>query len=351
MSITGNFIRTDESIEDLLPSFDFTTLASVILKEPEVHDKRILKGALILSHPPEISKYISFFRTYFYIIARNGWYGPNTSPIADIMLIEDTSEASLKETRMNFPEAYLLEISDADFVDTEKFRPLRVKKEFTGIQIANWMPYKRHELFVNGVALLRNHRFLKFGHLVKNSPEEIELKTKIIALAQQSNNISFPFSNPGEFSDDTEQINGFINQAKMGILTSQLEGINRFKLECMSADIPFLVAADAITPVKKHINGQTGLFFEPTPEGLSAAILEALRNYDSFSPRRYVLENTGCRHSIRLLKKALEQICEKEKEPYRFDDIYYNGRNESFLWGSDALKKIIHVIKNITEKL
>jgi hypothetical protein len=287
---------------------------------------------------------------YFYIIERRGWRGTNDSETADIKLVEDLS--TLEDTRRRFSQAILLDLAGGDFVDTDEFKPLDVSKIYDGIQISSWDRFKRHYLFIRGTALLPQRRFVKLGHYSKGgSLEELALRDDCLRLTRELGaNINYPYghlnSNKG-MPKDKKTINEYINQSRIGILTTKIEGVNRFKMECLAADIPVLIPQDTSYPTQKHINERTGLFFKPTPDGLAETIEYALSHLEQFSPRDYVLKNTGKENSIQKLKSALKILCEKDDFPYHFDDISWDGRNQSMYWEQD----MINLIKQTIEEL
>jgi len=323
-------------------------IGATILREPEKKRGEVTKGAIILSYVDEITKVIPELKEYFYIIERRGWRGINKSKTADIKLVDDLS--TWEVTKKMFPNAVLLDIGAPDFIDTEAFRPLGVKKDYDGIQISSWDGFKRPFLLIQGAALIPNRRFLKLGHYVnEGTPREIALRNACLAMTKKLGaNIEFPFGNIDsneEMPQSKEDINMYLNRAKVGILTTKVEGINRFKMECLSSNIPILIPADTSYPTKKHINDETGLLFDPTPEGLAESVEYVLSNRNQFNPREYVLKNTGINQSHKKLKKALRSLCEKDGAEFIFDNIYWDGRNQSILWGRTALKKIIEVIE------
>lgn len=326
-------------------------LSLALLKEPLIENGKINKGAIIMSDVDSTLVKFPTIKDYFYIIERRGWEGINMSKYADIKLVEDLSV--WKETTKKFPEAILLDIAGADFVDTDKFKPLNIEKEYTGIQISTWQKFKRPELFFYGIKLLPDKKFLKFGHLIYGNEEELNYKNKFIHLSRKDSlNVDLPYAdlrdNKG-LPNDSEEINLLINKSKMGILTSKIEGINRFKLECLSANIPVLVPNDVNTPLKKHINDKTGLFYDPTPEGLAEAINIVEENYSSFSPREYVLRNTGSKNSMVKLKKALESLAKRDGSKNIYQAIYWDGRNQSLIWEDRAenfIRDILNTIKS-----
>ena len=57
--------------------------------------------------------------------------------------------------------------------------------------------------------------------------------------------------------------------------------------------MPVLVPADTSHPTKKHITKETGILFEPSPEGLARAIEDVVTNLDKYHPRDYVEKTTS----------------------------------------------------------
>ena len=310
-----------------------------ILKEPIGKEK----GAIILSQVDGVVEKMPFVKDKFYIIERRGWRGINDSRYADIKLVEDLS--FFEETVKTFPNCICLDIGPADFIDTDKFKPINIKKEYAGIQISQWAEFKRPEMLIRAASLIPKRKFLKLGHFVEGgTKQEIEFRDSMIQLAKNIGaNIDFPFSNAKsnkDFPGAKERINEEINKAHIGILTTQIEGINRFKMECLAANIPVLIPMDACYPTKKHINESTGAFFEPTPEGLANAIEDVLKNIQRYQPRNYVLENTGKKRSLDKLKKSLKTLCQIDGITDRFQDINWDGRNQSLIWGKRVFEEL-----------
>lgn len=328
-------------------------ISAAVLKEPQKEDGRITKGAVVLSACDIVAEVVPDIKKYFYLIERRGWYGLNDSKLADIKLVEDLS--LWEKTLELFPRAICLRLGPADFVDTESFRPLDLKKKYDGIQVSRWDEFKRSDMLVRAAALLPQRAFLKLGHFSENGTlEEITLRDRDVALAKQLHaRVDFPYADAlgnNNLPRDKETMNRYLNEAKIGILTTRAEGINRFKMECLAAGIPVLVPSDVSYPTKKHIvPGTTGEFFEPTPEDLAQTIEKVLANVGDYGPRGYVERNTGKPIALGELKNALRSACEREKHPYVFDDIDWDGRNESMRWGSKAIESIRDAIRKASQ--
>lgn len=325
-------------------------ISATILENPIKKNDKISKGVIILSDVDKVVGIIPRIKEYFYLIERKGWEGMNKSKHADIKLVEDPK--TLDETKSKFPNAIILGLAGGDFVDTDKFKPLDVKKEYCGIQISSWQRFKRPNLFVEGVSLLKSKKFLKFGHFPEGgSEEENNLKEDIIKLSKKKGaNINFIFSdliNNNGLPSKSEDVNLLINKCKMGILTTKVEGLNRFKMECLASNIPVLVPKDASEPTRKYINRKTGILFEPNPEGLAKAIVYVEKNYNQFRPREFLLEHTGIKKSLQKLRNALRELSNRDKTNNNFRDVFWDGRNQSMVWGENAIKKIKNIIRRV----
>lgn len=332
---------------EVIKELEHRDISLAILAQPKKVGDFIQKGALILNQCDEFVRILPDVKKYFYLVERRGWYGFNLEKSADIKLVDDPF--TLEKTKKLFPHAIVLEFSNADFVDTDIFKPLGYPSKYTAIQIAAWEEFKRHELFVKAAALLPSKKFLKFGHFWDGGKfSELVLKAKIIFLAKKLKaDIDFPYAfslRNKRLPKDPKQINRIINTAKMGIITSQKEGVNRFKMECLSANLPFLVPEDAEPPLKKHINEKTGVLYKPTPQGLKEAILYVEEFYDSFSPREYILQNTGMKNALVALKKALQELSKRDGVFRDFEEIKWNGRNESFIWDKEKAVKEVRAL-------
>lgn len=292
------------------------------------------KGAIILSYVDSIVEKYPKIKDKFYLIERRAWRGLNESIYADIKLVEDLSywEQSLKQ----FPQSICLDIGPADFVDTDAFRPLSTIKEYDGIQISSWTDLKRPELFTYAAGILNHRRFIKWGHF-QNIEAEYSRRMSNIRLASDIGaRIVVPehdVDGNKNLPNSKESMNTYLNKACVGILTTQIEGINRFKMECLSAGLPVLVPSDASHPTKKHITEKTGKLFEPTPQGLAKSLEEVLCNLSNFDTRNYIISTTGMKNSVDKLRNALYQLSYRDKLSNNFNDIQWDGRNQSLIWG------------------
>ncbi|MDQ8188495.1 hypothetical protein QEH53_23120 [Pelagicoccus sp. SDUM812002] len=306
---------------------------------------------MILNQIDPVLELHPLLSNYYILVHRRGWHGANEAAGADIMLVEDLS--TWKETVEEYPDCVLLDVGPADFVDHDYFSPIECEVDIDVLQISCWSRRKRIELFIRAASRLPHLSFMHLGHFENGGArDEVEYRAECLELATSlAPNVAFPFlrceSNKG-LPSSKEVINRFINRAKLGLLTSESEGINRFKMECMAADRPFLVACDVMTPTRKHINERTGMLYEPNAVNLSKAIVDMLDRLQSFEPRKYLITNTGKKISLGKLRSALVEVCVRSGEKYRFDNIDWDGRNESLIWGQRALDLIAEKVKEFS---
>jgi len=329
-------------------------ISVAVLQEPVISNDKVIKGVLISNQVDPVVGMYPELKKLFYIIERHGWHGANEATLADIAMIDDLT--TWQHAKENAPETILLDIGPPDFVDHDAFFPQNNEPEYDVIQIACWSTRKRIELLIEAAAKLPQYKFVLFGHFENSgSSEEFKYRNKCIELARRiAPNISFPYADiysNRDLQNSKEEINNWINKAKIGLLSARSEGINRFKLECLSADRPFLVANDVAMPTSKHINEQTGQLFAPDANALALAITNTIENIDKFSPRDYVINNTGKTITIDKVKAALHTLCERNHTQYNYDNITWDGRNASLRWGDGAIDLLTTHIKQYQESL
>ena len=332
---------------------DSLWVSAAVLEPPVLHDGKWEKGALIINHVDPVLDLFPELKQCFFVIERHGWYGPNEGTKADIKLVEDLS--TWEASRRASPAAVLLDIGPADFVDHAAFRPLGRRAEYDVIQISCWSARKRIELFIDAAARLQHLKFVHLGHFENNGTvEEYAYMEQCLERAERiAKNISFPLRGITKNEDlptETAKINEWINLSRIGVLTAMSEGINRFKMECLAADRPVLVANDVAVPTRKHIDRETGALFEPTADALAESIVSMLERRDELHPRRYVLANTGKTNSLSKLKSALREICDATNGWYHFDGIDWDGRNQSLLWGDHALRLLGDLVRDFRSR-
>ncbi len=122
----------------------------------------------------------------------------------------------------------------------------------------------------------------------------------------------------------------YYSSSRCAVLTSLMEGKNRFINEAMSCNVPVVVFKDH----NKYARGDYPVFFgnsgeyapEFTPESLADTIHKVLTNQDKYEPRKNYLMHSGRRNFVNTLVNALPYY--KENIP----DYSEEGGVQNNLW-------------------
>ena len=107
-------------------------------------------------------------------------------------------------------------------------------------------------------------------------------------------------------------------RAKVNVIWSRKEGVNRAIIEGMFADVPCIVRKGFNYGFRyPYINPQTGCFAEEKelPERLAWMI----ENYRQFRPREWVMANMTCQTATGLLSEAIRNTAIARGEPWTTD--------------------------------
>lgn len=319
-------------------------ISAAVLQNPCYRNGVLQKGAIILNQVDPVLDLYPKLSDIFFIVERHGWFGVNEATRADVMLVEDLScwDAVARQS----PNSVLLDVGPSDFVDQDAFVPSpEIEATYDVIQVSCWSRRKRIELFIEAAAKMPELSFVHMGHFENNgSNEELEYKRECLEYAKNyATNIYFPYENVDDndgLNHSKAVMNQWVNRARIGVLTTQSEGINRFKMECLAANRPCLVPNDVATPTRKHIEPSTGVFYTPTVDDLVESINGTLDRIEEFRPREYVLNVTGKANTLPKLRRALNELASKRGQVAGFDAVSWDGRNASLAWGEEAVDLI-----------
>jgi hypothetical protein len=239
-----------------------------------------------------------------------------------------------------------LPISNADFVDTDAFAPDGRPKTHDVIMVARWDSFKRHDLLLDALGILGARRSgvrgVLVGHVDRKSIvarlRSRAYHRRIIArIRDEQLPIDLPFSEGIETTatDRTKAtMAALINRARMGVILSKTEGVNRFKMECMACNVPVIICADACWTLRKHVTPKTGMVVPRRADALADAIL-AMRDGMAFTPRAHVLATSGCVNSMRMLQQSIDELDMAAGHPPATISAY-DGRNNTLIWSGFA---------------
>jgi glycosyltransferase involved in cell wall biosynthesis len=289
---------------------------AIVLKSPGPNEKGVLlltysQGYLLFHHLYDIRKVAS----KYHLVLEPDWSGYCNHDL-------------LTYAGLSFPifvEAY--EPRDADFisslksnlvvvptstnwwVDHRMFRPLpHVSKDVDIVMVAAWGIYKRHFRFFEALRRLRQTqvvpKVLLLGYTNGFSKEDIVSQARHFGVADQL-----------EICDSVAygDVNAHFARAKVNILWSRKEGVNRAIVEGMFANVPVLMRRGFNYGYHyPYINEQTGCFASESelPEKLSWMI----ENYQSFSPRQWVMQHMTCQIATQRMENVIREISTRNGE-------------------------------------
>jgi len=243
--------------------------------------------------------------------------------------------------------------SSNTWVDDRIFRPLpEVVKDADLIMLAGWAPYKRHHAFFRGLSRLRQRRVqpkvILAGYPIGLKKEDILRKADLYGVGD--------LLEIHEWASPTE-VNRLLNRAKVNVLWSRREGVNRAIIEGMLAGTPCLVREGLNYGYRyPHINSQTGRF--STEKDLANNLFEMIENHSKFSPREWVLANMSCLRTAHLLNEIIKAKAKELGEHWTVDIVpkvnelrcvrYWNaGDEEEFRKDYDFLRSCIVTKSNV----
>jgi glycosyltransferase involved in cell wall biosynthesis len=190
--------------------------------------------------------------------------------------------------------------SSNTWVDHRVFRPLSgVVKDLDIVMVAGWSEYKRHWAFFSALRRLCKQgvkpKVALIGYRIDKSQEDICRQAQL-----------FGVSDLLEFYEllSAEEVNIMLNRAKVNVLWSRREGVNRTIIEGMFAGVPCIVREGMNYGYNyPHINARTGRF--STEGRLPQDLLEMIEHYQGYSPRDWVMQNMSCQRSTALLNQAI----------------------------------------------
>jgi glycosyltransferase involved in cell wall biosynthesis len=197
------------------------------------------------------------------------------------------------------------------WVDHRLFRPLAgVEKDMDVVMVAGWGEYKRHHRFFAALGHLRRAghqlRVLLLGYPAGLTRQDIVQQAKFYGVADQL-----------EIHESVayRQVNELVNRAKVNVIWSRKEGVNRAIIEGMFAGLPCLVREGFNYGYRyPYINNQTGCFVRE--RDLPARLLWMVNNAHRFSPREWVLANMSCQRSTSLLSETIGKTAAERGESW-----------------------------------
>ena len=284
--------------------------ASILLYPINIEGK-FYKGLLLVRKPANIVKNYPDIKQYFLIMSTTRWREFNRTAIEDIHCLAATFEE--EKYRKLFPHGKCVVLNGADFCNKKTFHPLSLSKKYDIIFISRVAPFKRHELLIKVLYLLKNH----YG----KNPKVLA----VTMFSKELTKISSLFVIPSTLAGLKERIKFFlysaitklrykkavktglniehvtnrmshkdlcisINESKIYLLLSKSEGGNRAAKQALYCDVPILLIKGS-QPADSNISKLTGQAVEDDPKAIAEAIIYMIDGgYKQYSPRQGALK-------------------------------------------------------------
>lgn len=227
-------------------------------------------------------------------------------------------------TFQNCPEPSVT-ITDRDLTDETLFYPLPDHEpEYDVLFNMNWMPFKRHELFLETLQYAKQSkrpiRVLWFGYHYDTVSQAREKKF-VEEVAQANLDVTFL---PADFN--RVEINRRYSLAKCSVICSKGEGGPRVFAESLFAGLPLIVTSDTKGGVPESLSPKCGITCEATAAGLASAIWNVLDHLDEYSTRTWALDHLTRSASNVRLREALRNLSlaqSKDRAPINWQEAEF----------------------------
>lgn len=218
-----------------------------------------------------------------------------------VMAYEDRDYNFIKQLKSNL---VAIKLSANWWIDHNKFisntdiheRPIDI------ICISTWAKFKRHIFIFQALRKLKNqghiYNLTLIGYPADMSIDDLKKIAEDFGVLEQ---ISFhEWITP-------QQVNELLNQAKVNIVWSRFEGLNRAIIEGMFCNTPCILREGFNFGEKyQYINTQTGIF--STESQLANNISQMIQHPEKFSPRDYVIKHHNYHKATEILSLAIQKI-------------------------------------------
>ena len=294
----------------------------LVLKSPRPSEK----GILVIDYSfvfPIIAKFFDLPRIAekYHIVTEPSWsgycdpnvlcYGINDFPVF-VQAFEPRDAQVLEKMRTNLvPVA----TSPNWWIDHRVMKPLNIPKDRDLVMIASWAKFKRHARFFAALAKLRQR-----GHTLTATLIGYPIDLTIADLANEAD--FYGVRDQVEFHEwlRPDEVNVQLNRARINIVWSRREGVNRAIVEGMFANVPCILRSGFNYGYQyPYVNAETGRF--ATEESLPDAILELLETPREYAPRDWVMAHMSCHKAIDVLAGTIRERAARDGERWTTDPV------------------------------
>ncbi len=202
-------------------------------------------------------------------------------------------------------------VGSQDWVDTDVFRPLPGKpKDFDVVMIASFQRLKRHAVLFKAMQQIRPRRLkvALIGATWERDRKEFEEEIREYGVEEDCTIFQ---------GLTAEQVNDVLNRSKVKVLLSKMEGGNKSVMEATAAGTPCIVYKHLVG--RRDVHPETGVYVED--DELADALLEMSENHGKYSPREWLMKNSGIRNTTAKLNQVLRQQAQDQGRPWKTDIV------------------------------
>lgn len=281
---------------------------AMVLRSPDARHK----GVLLLQYNYVFPLFAKCFDVHaigkkYHIVLEPSWSGYCNTEVLCYARVAPPVFVQAYEPR----DAHIVRSLDAGFdvvptsanwwVDHRVFTPMSdVQKDADLIMVAGWGGYKRHLAFFRGLRRLRGlHprlRVLLVGYNLGMTKDEI------LGFADH-----FDVADCLEVFENLTQpeVNRLLNRARVNVLWSRREGVNRAIIEGMFANLPCIVREGFNYGYRyEYINPSTGAF--ASERDFAEVALRLLESADTLRPREWTMQHMSCQRSTAILRATVD---------------------------------------------
>jgi glycosyltransferase involved in cell wall biosynthesis len=304
------------------------------------------KGIVVLQYSHNLPVFAKLFdletiATRYYIVLEPTWsgfcdlnvlcYARHAFPVF-VQAYEPRDAEFVRGMQSNL---HVIPTSSNWWVDHRVFRPLPgVAKDVDLIMVAAWGDYKRHDRFLAALRTLRRRgiepRVVLVGYPLGMSREDILRRARFYGVLDQIE------CHEGLTQ---EQVNHHLNRARVNIIWSRKEGVNRAIIEGMFAGVPCIIREGFNYGYRyPYVNGATGCF--STEAGLPDTIVRMLDTHAEYAPRDWAMANMSCQRATGLLEESIGQVARAAGEPWTGEvAVKLNGLDSVSYWDDGSLQR------------
>lgn len=289
----------------------------LVLKAPRLINGEVVeKGAIIFKFTETfapIYKQLDVTRLarHYTIVLEPSWVGYSLSEILVWLRLAPEKVVVMAPYK---PDYELLEslgsnlvpisIGPADWVNPSFFHAIPgIEKKYDAIYVANYNPKKRVDRFLRAVVRV-SQRYPDFRAAVlcvrfgKSARTEALQDVMIWAKSKANLDVLAGVKQP--------QLNELFNQAKVNVLLSLREGMNKGLAEGLLAGTPALLISESACGNHRHINKATGRLVQD--KQLEKALVWFVQHHESLTPSEWAVNNISPSASTARLSETLRKI-------------------------------------------